>query len=387
MKKNPFFAPFIVAMVVFLCFSCKSSPPAQTSPAQQAGKPAASSQAPTDEYNAAKARAEEARQRAGDFESPSYFPSDWEAAEAQYVQAGQIPTDTDLANNEAIAKNNDTDIGEAVNRYNAVAGTDKATAAYNAAADAFDSVFKLAIPLYAQAREDEIMALRNPLVAAGARDYFPEPFSRADSTALTALDQYEAEDYYAAKDTAAQALSMYKILTSAYKAWLVRREIEEREFESYDPDNFDRAREILSNAMDAYGAENYASAQENADEALNRYNLVLSTGWAAYAELRASMAEAERQAALDVKANIAVKDLFSEADTTYKTGIDSFDSKKYENAAKQFIDSEALFVVANTSASEKRQTAAETIREANRRIEESDETARQAEVVLEGGAE
>ena len=386
MKKIPFFAPFIVAMVILSCFSCKSSPPSQTS-AQQADRPTASGQAPTGEYNAAKTKAEEARKRASDFESPSYFPSDWEAAEAQYVQAGQIPTDTDLANNEAIAKNSGTDVQEAITRYNSVAGTDKAIAAYNAAADAFDSVFKLAIPLYAQAREDEIMALRSSLIAVGARDYFPEPFSRADSTALTALDQYKAEDYYTAKDTADQALSMYKILTSAYNAWLVRREIEEREFETYDPDNFDRARGILSDAMDAYGAGNYASARENADEALNRYNLVLSAGWAAYAELRASMAETERQVALDVKANIAVKDLFSEADTSYKTGIDSFDSKKYENAAKQFIDSEALFVVASTSAVEKRQTAAETIREANRRIEESDETARQAEIILEGGAE
>jgi len=359
MKKNLFFASFIVVMVILLCFSCKSSPPAETPPAsqpQRTERPASSTaptQAPTEELSAAMARAEEARKRAVDFECASYFPSDWDAAEAQYAKAQSQRTPD----------------------------------AYNAAADAYDSLFKLTIPLYAQAKEDEIMALRNDLITAGARDYFPDPFSTADKTALTALDQYEAEDYYAAKDTAAQALSMYQILTSAYNAWLVRREIEDREFEAYDPDNFDRAREILSDAIDAYGAGNYAQAQENADEALLRYNLVLSTGWAAYAELCASQAEAERQAALDVKANIAVKDLFAEADTTYKTGIDSFDSKKYEDAAKQFIDSETLFIVASTSASEKRQIAVETLREANRRIDESDETARQAELILEGGAE
>ena len=349
MKKLLFFAPFIVTVAVL---SCQSAPTAQTAaPAQQADRPTASTQAPTNELIAARARAEEARKRASDFESPAYFPSDWEAAEAQYAQAGQVPS------------------------------------AYDAAAEAYDSLFKLTIPLYAQAREDEIMALRNKLIAAGARDYFPEPFTVADKTALTALDQYEADDYYAARDTAAQALTMYRILTSAYDAWLVRREIEEREFESYDPDNFDRAREILSDAIDAYGAGNYALAQENADEALLRYNLVLSTGWAAYAELRSSLADAERQAALDIKANVAVKDLFSTADTTFKTGTDAFDSKEYEEAAKQFISSEALFVLASTSASEKRHTAVETIREANRRIDESDETARQAEIILEGGAE
>jgi len=357
MKKFPFFAPFIVVLTVFFFLSCKSAPPAEPSPPttqpqpqqQQAESPAPAatpSQTPTDEPNAAKTKADEARKRAADFESSSYFPSEWDAAEAQYADAQ-----------------------------------------YNAAADAYDSLFKLTIPLYAQAKEDEIMALRNDLIAIGARDSFPEPISSADKTALTALDQFEAEDYYAARDTADQAISMYQVLTSAYNAWLVRREIEDREFEAYDPDNFDRAREILSDAVDAYGAENYALAQENADEALLRYNLVLSTGWAAYAELCASLAEAERQAALDVKANVAVKDLFAEADATYKTGIDSFDSKEYEDAAIQFINSEALFIMASASASEKRNTAAELIREANRRIEESDETARQAENILEGGAE
>ena len=385
MKKLLFFAP-LIAMVAVL--SCKSTTSVTPVSAQQADETTpAFNQSPSAELNAAMARAAEARKRAGDFESPSYFPSDWEAAEAQYAEAEQIPTDTDLVSNEIIAKSNDDAVKEAISRYNAAAGTDKAVAAYNAAADAYDSVFKLAIPLYAQAREDEIMALRNNLVAAGARNYFPEPFSRADRTALTALDQYEADDYYAAKDTAAQALKMYQILTSAFNAWLVRGEIEEREFEAYDPDNFERAGGILDDAMSAYGAENYASAQENADEALLRYNLVLSAGWAAYAELRSSMAEAERQAALDIKANIAVKDLFSEADETYKTGGDAFSSKKYEEAARQFINSEALFILASVSASEKRLIAVEMMREANRKIEESDETARQAEIILEGGAE
>jgi hypothetical protein len=384
MKKLLFISSFLVLAAVL---SCQSSGPAPTPVAQQAGTTPGFNQDLPEEYNAAMAKAAEARKRAVDFESSSYFPSEWDAAEAQYTQARQIPTDADVANHEAIARSSSSDISEAISRYNAVSGTDKAIAALNTAADTYDSVFKLAVPLYAQAREDEIMALRNSLVAAGARTYFPEPFSSADKTALTALDQYEADDYYAARDTAAQALKMYQILTSAYNAWLVRGEIEEREFESYDPDNFEHAGGILDDAMNAYKAENYASAQGNADEALLRYNLVLSAGWAAYAELRSSMAEAERQAALDIKANIAVRDLFSEADETYKTGEDAFGSKKYEEAAKQFINSEAMFILSSTSAAEKRHTAVEMMREANRRIEESDETARQAEIILEGGAE
>jgi hypothetical protein len=347
MKKRLFLVLFVLALVVVPYLSCSSTPPAGTSDR------AAEGQAPTGELSAAMARAEEARKRASDFESASYFPSDWEAAEAQYANAH----------------------------------AQKTPDAYNAAADAFDSLLKLTIPLYAQAREDEIMALRSDLIATGAQVSFPAPFSAADKAAIAALDQYEAGDYYAARESADKTLLMYQILANAYDSWLIRREIEEREFVDYDPDNFDRALEILSDAMDAYGAGNYALAKENADEALLRYNLVLSTGWAAYAELRSSLAEAERQAALDIKANIAVRDIFSEADTTYKTGVSSFGSQDYEEAAKQFISSETLFVISSLSASEKRQNAAEIIREANRKIEESDETARQAEIIIEGGAE
>jgi len=336
MKKLPFFAPFIIAMLVVPCVVSAQTPQ--------------SDQASTDAINAAIANTEEARKKAIDFESPYYFPGEWEVAEAQNANAGSAQTPD----------------------------------AYNAAADAFDSIFRLTIPLYAQAREDEIIVVRNSLIAVGVRAYFPEIFALADKTALSALEQYEAQDYYTARDSAARALLMYQTMTSAYNAWLVQQEIKEREFELYDWDNFNRAREILNDAIDAYQAENYFLAQENANEAMIRYNLVLSAGWAAYAELRFSFAEAERQAALDIKANIAVRELFNEADLTYKTSVVFYDSQKYQEAAGQFINSETMFIAASMAASEKRHNAAEIIREAREKIEKSNETARQAEIIMKG---
>jgi len=362
MKKFPFFAPFIVALLVLPYFSCKTTPTAP--PAPKAPPEAAAGRASPallGELNAARARADEARKKAADFDSSAYFPSEWEAAEAQYARGGQAP--------------------------NTEAGARDGIAAYNAATDAYASVFKLAIPLYAQAREDEIVALRDNLIAVGWRDVLPEFLSSADKVALTAYEQYEAEDYYTAKDTADQALMMYQTLTNAYNAFLAAHEIEERGFVSYDPDNFERAGEILDEALDAYEAENYASAYESVNEALNRYNLVLSAGWAANAERYAGLAATARQAALDVKADVAVRDVFSRADTNYKAGVSAFDTEKYAEAAKQFFDAEGLFVTAAKSTLEKRGIAAQTIEEANRKIEESDETARLAELIIEGGAE
>jgi len=87
---------------------------------------------------------------------------------------------------------------------------------------------------------------------------------------------------------------------------------------------------------------------------------------------------------LDIKANIAARDLFDEADSNYKTSVVSYDSQKYEEAAKQFINAETLFAAARTSASEKRHHAAEIIRKAQEKIANSDETARQAEIAIKG---
>ena len=377
MKKYPFFIPFIVAIIILPCFSCKSTPPPPQQPPQQqesqpvAATPAAptapttatgANQALLNELNTAAARAEQSRTRAGDFEGQSYFPSEWEAAEGQYAQAGQMP------------KGSDAEVRNAI-------------AAYNAAADSFDSIFTLAVPLYAQAREDEIMAARTSLIERGAKEAFPDFFPPADSTALMALEQYEAGDFSAAKDSSAKALEMYEILTVAWDAWEVKWEIDEREFVFYDPDNYDRAREILSDAMDAYKAENLPSARKNAEESLLRYNLVLSSAWAEYAELRSSLAEGERLAALDMKANVAAREFFAIADTDNKTAQELLEAEEYEEAAKMFTNSEAMFVIASMSVLEKRRIATEALRGAQEKIEESDRVVRQAETIIEGGAQ
>jgi len=371
MKKNPFLASFVIFLVIIPFLSCKTAPaaPPPDEPQPQAGAEQPSAPAPAAETGGAslkdlddaRARADAARKKAGDFDGPSYFPSDWGAAEAEYTGAGLLP------------KASDDDIA-------------KAAAAYNSCADSYDAIFKLAIPLYAQAREDEITVARNNAIAAGLKDDYPEYFSPADDTAIQAMDQYESEDYYQARDTAAKALMMYETMTTGYQAWQTQEEITLRGFADYDPDNFERAGEIINGAVDSYAAGDISSAKDSANDALERYELVLSTGWAAYAEERASSAEAERQAALDIKADIAAKDLFREADGVYKPALSLYNDKNYEEAVKLFINAETIFIMASETASLKRRYAADAIKEANDRVTESGETAKRAELVIEGGA-
>ena len=309
-----------------------------------------------DSLDSAIARADETRKKAADFEGNLYFPSEWEAAEGQYTQAGLMSDDT----------------GNAIR-------------AYNEAADAFDRLSGLAIPLYAQAREDEIMAIRGYLITLGIRREFLEFLQDADRTAVRAFTQYGAKDYSPARDSAAIALQKFNILETAFNAWLIRMEIQERGFTAYDPDNFEDGGKTLIAAMDAYKEGDLAGARENAEEALSAYEMALSTAWASHAELHSLLAEGERLAALDMKTDIAAGEFFRIADFDHKAALDLLEAKQYEDAAKLFINAEAMFVIASITTLEKRRTAAAAIRNANEKIEESEIIEKNAEINNRGG--
>jgi hypothetical protein len=367
MKRYPFFAAVLLSLLAVAGISCKTTPKTETPVETPGPVPAAPvqsggpSQASLDGLNQAIARADEARQRVLDFEGPYYFPSDWEELESQYAGAGELPRNTD-------------------------AELQQAAASYNNVAEAYDALFSKTIPLYAQAREDEILGVRDELLATGLADVFSGYLQKADETALAALSQYEAQDYYAARDTAANALSEYQALNTGAGAYLTRQEILRRNFAAYDLENFDHAERSAMMALDEYEAGDTESARNNAEEALLRYNLVLAKGWATFAAEQKNMAAAERQKALDLKANVAVREIFNRAEGLYTTGADSLEAENYENAADLFNVSIGGFRAAAEAAEEKRRIAEEIIREAEEKIEESDETARQAELIIEGGS-
>jgi hypothetical protein len=327
MRKYTVFTFLLLVVAALLSISCKSTPKVET----QAKTPAAG--------------VEEARKRAIDFESPSYFPSDWEELESRYAEA-----------------------------------------AYAGLEDSYNELFQKTIPLYAQAREDEITAVRDEIISAGFNDVYPDYLQTVDEMALKALEYYEAKDYYAAKDKAAEALNEYELLCSYSKVFLKRQEIIDRGFAGFDTENFEKADEVANVALAAYDAGDKKNAEANIEDARHRYNLVLANGWVAYASQRRASATAERERALSNKVNISARDSFREAETFYNQAGEALDSELYENAALLFIDAEARYLIAEQEADEKREKALETIRIAGAKIEESDETAIQAEKIIEGGS-
>ena len=361
MRKSIFLIAFPLIMLALLSISCKSSP-----------APVVEEEVPTFEGQDQKppdveglkdltARMEEARKRAIDFETPSYFPSDWEAVESQYAAVGQM------------AKTNDAEVQQAASLTITIT-------------DAYDDLFKKTIPLYVQARDDEIMAVRDELIGTGLTDVFPGYLQNADEIALLALEQYDNEDYYKARDTAVAALNEYETLLTGARAFLKRQEIVDRGFSMYDPENFAKADEIALTAVGKYEAGDKKAAVESAEEALLRYNVVLANSWIAYAGDQRASASSERELAIENKANIAVRESFREADAVFNNAEENFKAQKFEEAAVLFTESEALFTLAGQDTEEKRKRAMETIRIAEEKIEGSSETATEAEKIIEGGS-
>jgi hypothetical protein len=349
-----------------LVVSCKSTPkPAELT---ESGPPAAAAPASPQEQavdqvslDRAIARAGEARERALDFEAPSYFPSDWESAEAGYAAAGASPRGTAV------------EAGQAASLY-------------NAAADVYDDLFRKTVPLYAGDREDEIIAARDQVLATGLTGDYPEHFAMADNKAIEAYNRYEAEEYYPARDSAATALRMYQSLAVAADAWFRRQEIVDNDLYSYDPENFDRADEIGLAAVADYEAGNIPQALDEAEEAALRYNLALKTAWEGRAGDQRQAAGRGRQAALDAKANVATKEKYEAAAGIYNQAESLYRSKNFREAAGLYDQACLLFDDAAWAATEKRKIAEDAIRAAEAKMAESDEAARNAELILEGGA-
>ena len=289
-----------------------------------------------------------ARDRALDFGSQNYFPSEWEAIQAQIEAAETVEE-------------------------------------LNAATEALDELFRRTIPLYAQAREDEIMAARDELVSTGFTGVFPDYLRAADNIACEAQEQFEAGEHEQARETAARALNEYTDLLFGARVYLARESILSRGFYQFDNDNFLRADEVAIAAIEEFEAGNREAALANAEEALLRYNIVLSTGWTAFSHDRQESAVSERDLALTDRANIAARETFREGEALFEQAERLFAEENFHDASIAHIEAEAMFAIARQETVERRERAEEAIRLANERIEQINEAAIEAERLIEGG--
>ena len=429
MKRKYVLGVLLGLAVLLGTVACKSEPPAQPqTPSVDASASTSTvdtspDQAAMDELNRAATRAASARKLVMDFNGPVFLPTDWNNAESLYTQAEQ-------------QKNTSTR-----------EGIQDSTSRYNRAAAAFEAMTPMTLAAAYDYAESELTAARNTAIDEGIEDYLPDYLQDADDTVVAAVDKYEAKDYYGAKDTAYTAFdkydllgygakvywlsvavvnagaeelvpelldeadnvgldavdkylaadydgaresatiaeSMYVVLQSGLAAYSVREKISVNNLEFYDPQNITLGDDALWGASDDYSAKKFNDANGKTNAAQRYYNSALKTGWECFSAEKGADASTERQRALDLKANVAVRQDFNSAQAVYIRANTAFQSGNHEQAAGLYSESEGMFTEAARTALQKRDVAEEALNRANQRMIQSDETARNAEVVLEGG--
>jgi hypothetical protein len=213
----------------------------------------------------------------------------------------------------------------------------------------------------------------------------PELVFQADAVLLGGAQKYEAKNFDDAKNAAAEANAMYSLLRSGLVAYRIREEIVGLGFDAHDPADIARADGVLLKATVDFSTQNLRAAREGVDEATLIYGIALGKSWEAYAADKSLTAAGDRQIALDLKANVALRQEFNAAQALYNQADAAFRAEMYPDAARLYIESMSMFEVISDAAREKRQIAEEALINANQRMSASDEAARNAERILEGG--
>ena len=350
-------------LALIAAVSCKSTPAQETAAPPQEQDVSIAEQPSLSALEAAEDRALVAQKLVSDFGGSSSFPNDWKAANA-------LMSEADRRKNTS----NQQEINES-------------TARYIKAAEAYEGMSGKVLENYYGFKQAELITVRNLAIDAGAEELIPELLGEADDNVGAAVKKYEAKDYYGARDTANESVKMYEVLKSGLDAYAVREDIEERGLYVYDPVNVELADDTMWAAASDYSAKNIAGAKDKVDAAFLRYNLARNTAMVSYAADKGAEAANDRQAALDIRANVASRQEFNAAQDTLNKANTAFQNKRYEEAAAGFQDSIRRFdsVIALTRS--KRAAAAEALERANQSLAVSDEKARTAEIILEGGDE
>ena len=420
----------ILALIFIMlgAVSCGSTPPEEEPlppapvEAPVTGQPTAPGMTDLEALEAARARALAAQSLAAEFNGANLFPSEWanaasllNTAESQMNTTNQQNTRDSTARfiaaaeaMEALAElalnRNWENTLQELNRARSAAvnaGAERLSPTHLAQADSAAGVAGSSFQArnYIQARDEALSAIsmynsiRMALDAFALRDevayvaqsLVPDYLERADNIADLALQSWDAGDYIRAEELIRQAEEMYAALNIGITAYNMREEIDSMGFQRFDINNFVMADDALFNAGENFLDGNYVYARTRAEDAARRYAQVQQTAWRLYAAERNNAAEAQRAIAIQNRANVAVREEFNAAQLLYSRGATVQGEARYREAVSLFIESEAQFADVARIALERRQAAEEALIQANQRMAESDETARNVEAILRGG--
>ena len=351
MKSRYLWWILVGAFVLLAAVSCRTTPPEPEEPPPEEVVPELVPEVVVDDYaalaalDAAAARLAAARQLVLEFDGDAFFPEEWDAAGYLSAQAEQQrATDTIQQINESAAR-------------------------YALAADALEALAAQTLAHNFEIMERALVNARIDAVHVGAEVVAPDFLLQADNTVFAAYERFQADDFHGARDAAADALNMYYAIWGGVAADIMREAVAARAG-ALVPALLSEADDTFWDAVNSWDAADFAGARYGAAMALVLYT-------------RAG-ASAERQAALELRANVAARQEFNLAQAVYARADTAFQARDFEQAGTLFYESAPMFSDAADLALERQQMAEEALRLANERMAESDETARAAEIILEG---
>ena len=357
--------------------------------------------------DAAAARAAAARNLINELGGPNFFPSEWAAAESLFAQAEQE------------------------RRTSTTAEAQQSAARYTSAAEAYEAMLENTVARYYENAANELTLAREAAINVGARVFAPEFLLEADNMVVSAEEKYQAGDYLAARDAAVDAFDMYSAIGAGVVAFRIREEIALAVADIL-PEVLWQADDAGLDAIAKWEEGDFSSAKDGAETALSMYSGLgfalqayllreeildmaerlapqafahaEDAGWEAIArweegDFHTAMhsaenalllysraaASAERQRALELRANTAVELQYIRALDIYTRANMALQMHWNQDALALYPQARAMFKDAADIALQRRLAAEDALRRADQRLAESDEIARSVEAILQGG--
>jgi len=260
----------------------------------------------------------------------------------------------------------------------------KAKAELTAAEPLFADLVAKGGKMVAKQRQQDAGAARTRALKADAAIYSPDSLSSADSVLAKADALLLAGDSKAAIHAYAVTVTAYDAVEKRSRAVAVRDQVDSLNFGPMDAGNYATAGQKLD-SVEGFIATDPGKAHDNAAEALLRYNLVLGKGWELTAGSRRDDAGRYKADSESIKAQVAVKADYAEAQSLWEVAVAVFASGDHEAASLLFGQAEGLFQAVYEKTLSKKEAADAAIKEANASTERSATIAASGDELLKSG--
>jgi len=367
--KKPLRSLLILASLIVFLASCATKPPAPkpeptpppvvVTPVKPAPEQPAKPSISQEELDQLLAQAKELKKKAFDLKLFEVLSDDYKAADSLFATGQKAYDDKDAP----AAKE----------------GLGKAIAAYQ------DLIARGVVEI-AAARKKDAEDMKATAAKAQADSTQSERFDAGDAS-------FESADALVGDSKSEEAIPVFVAARIYYElAWKravaaeLRTSIEDKDYAKWDSGNFQLA-ENKYQAEDGFWASDdettRAQGLDALDEAILRYNLVVQKGREMVVATVKGKTDEAKQRSIDIKANVAVRDLFDSAQELYAEASSQVAAKDYEAAADSYDRAGTGFDEAYQAAADKRAAAQAAMNSADEATAESQRKAEEADPLLQ----